>query len=84
VYFVNIKQYIFFSTPTIDGTDAGPAWPKFAFNEHFEILHIDSAQPKIIQNPFYEKYKFWNQLPFSFNLNQTIPPKKSPNSKTEL
>ncbi|XP_060878022.1 juvenile hormone esterase-like isoform X1 [Metopolophium dirhodum] len=81
---VNIwYRFAISETPTIDGTDTGTAWPKFTYDEQFSVLHIDSAQPKIIQNPFDEKYKFWNQLPYNFRLNQTMS-RKIADIKTEL
>lgn len=69
-----------FRIPTIDGSDSGNAWPKFTSNKTFPTLLIDSAQPKIIENPFQEKYAFWSQL-LKFDQNSS---KKSPDIHTEL
>jgi len=74
----------FFSrTPTIDGTDSGSVWPAFTSIEDSSLLHIDSARPKVVKNPFGEVYKFWSELPLmSRLLESTGSPKR--NAKSEL
>ncbi|VVC41625.1 Carboxylesterase type B, conserved site,Carboxylesterase, type B,Carboxylesterase type B [Cinara cedri] len=68
-------------TLTIDGKDDGKAWPEFKSIEKLSVLHIDSARPKLVQNPFAEKYKFWNELPLFSRLKQFT---SKPNVKYEL
>lgn len=72
-----------FREPTIDGTDNGPAWPAFTSIDESSLLHIDSVNPKIVKNPFEEKYKFWKELPLYSRLEKLATPKKS-NAKSEL
>lgn len=74
---------MYYREPTIDGTDNGPVWPTFTSVEESSILLIDSTEPKIVKNPFQEKYKFWNELPILSRYDQFIALKKS-NTKTEL
>lgn len=74
------KIIIYFRTPTIDGTDNGKAWPVFTTIEESSLLHIDSVQPKIIKNPYEDKYNFWRDLPLFSRLVDT----KSSYKKTEL
>jgi len=69
--------------PTVDGTDNGPAWPAFTSIEESSLLHIDSVSPKIVKNPFQEKYKFWKGLPLHSRLEKLAALKKS-NIKSEL
>lgn len=61
--------------PTIDGTINGTVWPKFD-SQRQSILHINSDHPVIIQNPFKEKYIFWNNLPFLSNFKKVISKNK--------
>ncbi|VVC41623.1 Hypothetical protein CINCED_3A016801 [Cinara cedri] len=59
--------------PTVDGTENGFPWPAFNSDaQKREILHIDSERPSIMENPFEEKYKFWNDLPMLSNLNKIM------------
>ncbi|XP_060845477.1 uncharacterized protein LOC132925065 [Rhopalosiphum padi] len=71
--------------PTIDGTINGPAWPTF-HSQRQSILHIHSDHPDIIQNPFEEKYIFWNKLPLLSNFKKVISKNKfsSYHMKNEL
>lgn len=66
-----------FRTPTVDGTDNGSAWPVFTTVKDSSLLYIDSAQPKIIKNPYEEKYKFWSELPLSSRLDKSTSTKTS-------
>jgi len=63
--------FIIYRSPTIDGTVNGPSWPTFN-SQRQSILHIHSDHPGIIQNPFEEKYTFWNNLPLLSNLENVI------------
>lgn len=74
---------LLFRTPTIDGSDIGDAWPKLSSNNNFTFVHINSAQPKIIQNPFGDKYKFWERNSHYFHSRQTSS-RKSKYIKNEL
>lgn len=77
------KKYQFFSTPTVDGTENGAAWPAFTSMEKSSLLHIDSVEPKIVRNPFEEKYKFWSELPLLSRLSK-IKLSKESSTKNEL
>jgi carboxylesterase 2 len=57
----------------VDGTDNGLAWPVFTTVEDSSLLHIDSAQPSVIKNPYEDKFKFWSGLPLTSRLNISIP-----------
>lgn len=61
--------------PTIDGTINGIVWPTFD-SQRQSILHINSDLPVIIQNPFEEKYIFWNNLPLLSNFKKVISKNK--------
>lgn len=74
---------MFYREPTIDGTNNGTPWQRFTSIEESSILLIDSVEPKIIKNPFVEKYTFWNELPIFSRFDQIIALKKT-NIKTEL
>jgi len=60
-----------YRSPTIDGTMDGRPWPTFNSQRQL-ILHIHSDGPDIIQNPFEEKYNFWNNLPLLSNFEKVI------------
>lgn len=66
---------------TIDGKDNGLAWPAFTSINESSVLHIDSAQPKLVKNPYAEIYKFWSELPVLSRFNNVVP---KPNVKNEL
>lgn len=72
-----------FREPTIDGTDNGPAWPPFTAIDESSLLHIDSADLKIVKNPFREKYRFWKELPLHSRLEK-LALLKGTNAKSEL
>ncbi|KAL5242174.1 hypothetical protein ACI65C_009584 [Semiaphis heraclei] len=62
---------------TIDGTADGPPWPTFNSQRQL-LLHIHSDNPDIIQNPFEEKYTFWNNLPLLSNFEKVISKNRFP------
>ncbi|XP_050531734.1 esterase FE4-like isoform X2 [Daktulosphaira vitifoliae] len=69
---VNIwTQFISTDYPTTNGTSEGLKWPEFMSNESSLLLHVDSAQPKLIPNPFTEIYTFWQGLPLLSGLKDT-------------
>lgn len=74
---------LLFRIPTIDGSDRGDAWPLLNSNKKYTFLHINSSQPKVIQNPFGEKYTFWDNISHYFQSNRTSL-RKSPYIKNEL
>lgn len=60
-----------YRTPTIDGKENGLEWP--TFNQQMQrILHVNSHQPNVIQNPFEETYAFWKNLSLLNNLKNLI------------
>ncbi|XP_050428100.1 juvenile hormone esterase-like [Adelges cooleyi] len=48
---------------TIDGSVNGQSWPRHTQIENSLMVYINSSQPKIDQNPFQDKYRFWEGLP---------------------
>jgi len=73
----------FYRTLTIDGTDNGTAWPEFTSINDSSLLYIDSVKPKIVNNMYSEKYKFWDSLPLFSRLYKLKTLTKS-NIKNEL
>jgi len=61
---------ICFSELTIDGTNNGSAWPAFTSMEESSLLYIDLIHPKIVNNSFQGKYKFWKELPLHSRLEK--------------
>ncbi|XP_050428135.1 esterase E4-like [Adelges cooleyi] len=58
--------------PTINGERDGQVWPKFTSINYSLVLHVDSAQPKLKQNPMSDNYRFWQELPLLSRLHDYL------------
>lgn len=77
-------KIIFFSLLTVDGKNNEVTWPASTSVDDSFFLHIDSAHPKVVKNPFLEKYKFWNELPLWSSLYKSAGRQEKENVKNEL
>uniref|UniRef100_A0A2S2QV73 Esterase FE4 n=1 Tax=Sipha flava TaxID=143950 RepID=A0A2S2QV73_9HEMI len=71
--------------PTIDGTESSSVWPIFD-TKNQSMLYINSNRSSVIQNPFEEKYKFWNSLSLLSKLTEYFSKSvtSTTNTKNEL